>query len=236
MAQAGKLEIISIAERGARLTQPFSMVELAPIDDLMLSIFLCQGTLQTHRHVDQDELFLVHSGTISVESDWGNVVLRPHELTVVPKGVGHRSASLVSSLVLLLQPHVVVDRRNGDRRVFALKGEKHLEKVSLAAMGRQVVVPFNPVLVADLDTFAVQLTLCEGMGPWQTDDHQATLVLCHDGRLTVDSKGLGQASLAPAELTVIPQRIPHRLLSTGRAVALGVKRHKQPGLPLPDQG
>ncbi len=211
------------------------MIDLAQIDDLMLSIFRCQGTLQTHRHVDQDELFLVHSGTISLESEWGDVVLRPHELAVVPKGVGHRSASLLPSLVLLLQPRVVVDRRNGDRRLFALKDENRLEKVSLAAMGRQVVVPFSPVLVADLDTFALQLTLCEGAGPWQAEDRQATLLLCHDGRLTVDTEGLGRASLGAAELTVIPSRVSYRLLSTGRATVLGLKRHKQPGLPLPDQ-
>jgi homogentisate 1,2-dioxygenase len=234
VTQTRRLEVIGIAQQGARLTQPFSMLDLAQIDDLMLSIFLCQGTLQTHRHVDQDELFLVHSGTISVESDWGDVVLQPHELAVVPKGVGHRSASLLPSLVLLLQPRVVVDRRNGDRRLFALKGESRLEKVSLMAMSHQVVVPFRPVLVADLDMFAVQLTLCEGMGPWQPADHPANLILCHDGRLTVDTKELGQAPLGPAELTVIPSSVSYRLLSTGRATALDLKRHKQPGLPLPD--
>lgn len=235
MTQAGRLEVINIAEQGARLSQPFTMLDLAQIDDLMLSLYLCQGTLQTHRHVDQDELFLVHSGMISLESEWGDVVLRPHELAVVPKGVGHRSASLLPSLVLLLQPRIVVDRRNGDRRLFALKDKDRLEKVSLASMGRQVVVPFSPVLVTHLDTFALQLTLCEGTGPWQATDRQASLILCHDGRLTVDTEGLGQASLGPGELTVIPAQVSHRLLSTGRAMVLGLKRHKQPGLPLPDR-
>ena len=235
MAQTSKLEVIRIAEQGARLSQPFTMIDLAQIDDLMLSIYLCQGTLQTHRHVDQDELFLVHSGAISLESEWGDVVLRPHELAVVPKGVGHRSASLLPSLVLLLQPRVVVDRRNGDRRLFALKAEKRLEKINLSAMGHQVVVPFSPVLVAHLDTFAIQLTLCEGVGPWQTEGRQASLILCYDGRLTVDAEGLGRASLGSAELTVIPSRVPYCLSSAGRAMVLGLKRHKQPGLPLPDQ-
>jgi len=228
--QKSSLEVISIAEQGARLSQPFTMLDLAQIDDLMLSIYLCQGTLPTHRHVDQDELFLVHSGTISLESEWGDVVLRPHELAVVPKGVGHRSGSLLPSLVLLLQPRVVVDRRNGDRRLFALTGESRLEKVSLAAMGHQVVVPFNPVLVTHIDTFAVQLTLCEGVGPWQTEEGQASLIFCCDGRLSVEAEGLGRASLGPAELTVIPSRVPCHLSSTSRAIVLGLKRHKQPGL------
>ena len=48
------------------------MIDLTQMDDLALSVFLCQGTMPFHRHLDQDELFMVHSGTISIESDWGN--------------------------------------------------------------------------------------------------------------------------------------------------------------------
>ncbi|RPI53496.1 MAG: cupin domain-containing protein, partial [Chloroflexi bacterium] len=132
------LDKVSIIEQSGHLTEPFTMMDLVQIDDLTLSIFLCQGTLPFHRHVDQDELFLVHSGTISLESDWGTAVLRPGELSVVPKGVGHRSSSLLRSLVLLLQPRLMVNRRNGHRRLFAAKDSGRLEKLSLPAIGRQV--------------------------------------------------------------------------------------------------
>ncbi len=57
----------------------------------------------TIRHTDQDELFLVYSGTISLESDWGTVILRPGELAVIPKGLGHRSSALMRSHVLLVK-------------------------------------------------------------------------------------------------------------------------------------
>ena len=103
------------------------MIDLVQVDDLALSIYLCQGTMPLHRHLDQDELFLVHSGTISLESEWGTAILRPGELAVAPKGVGHRSSSLLRSLVLLLQPRLMVNRRNGDRLLFALIDMGHLE-------------------------------------------------------------------------------------------------------------
>jgi hypothetical protein len=41
-------------------------------------------------------------------------------------------------------------------------------------------------------------------------------------------------SLQDKELVVVPKRIAYKLSSTERAVVLGVRRHKQPGLPLPD--
>jgi quercetin dioxygenase-like cupin family protein len=231
--EARELEIINIPDHAARLTEPFTMIDLASIDDLVLSIFLCQGTLPRHRHVDQDELFLVHSGTISLESEWGTAILRPGELAVAPKGVGHRSSSLLHSLVLLLQPRLMVNRRNGDRRLFALKEERSLEKVSVPAVGRQIVVPFRPVILAHLDTYALVLTFCEGTGPWQQTDQQDSLVLCHDGQLTLEAQD-EPCTLQSGDLIVVPKGVRYRLSSVIRSLALGLQRHQQPGLPLPD--
>ena len=233
VTQSETPEKISIPQQAARLSEPFTMIDLAQIDELVLSVYLCQGTMPHHRHLDQDELFLIHSGTISLESDWGTAILRPGDLAVAPKGVGHRSSSLIRSLVLLLQPRLMINRRNGDRRLFALKEEGHLEKVSVPAVGHQIAVPFAPVTLAHLDTVALHLTLCEGLGPWWQMDHQTSLVLCYGGHLTLDVE-MRRLSLASGELALVPKGVAYRLSSADRALALGVQRHKQPGLPLPD--
>jgi homogentisate 1,2-dioxygenase len=227
------LEKIEYAQESAQLTDPFTMLDLTQVDDLAVSIFLCQGTMPFHRHLDQDELFMVHSGTISIESDWGNLVLRPGELAVVPKGLSHRSSSLIRSLVLLFQPRLNVNRRNGDRRLFALKNSGKLEKVSVPAMGRQIVNLHTPVTLAHLDTFALNLLVCAQTGPWCTYHDQSSLVLCHNGQVNVDSD-LGQISLHGGEMLVVPKATAYRLSSAERSLVLELQRHKQPGLPLPD--
>ena len=227
------LEKINYGQEAAQLTEPFTMIDLTQMDDLALSVFLCQGTMPFHRHLDQDELFMVHSGTISIESDWGNMVLRPGELTVVPKGLSHRSSSLIRSLVLLFQPRLIVNRRNGDRCLFALKNAGRLEKVSVPAMGRQIVNPHTPVTQAHLDTFAFNLLLCDGTGPWRQYDRQSSLVLCYDGEVLLDSD-LGQVSLHRGELVVVPKSTRFRLSGEERSLVLELRRHKAPGLPLQD--
>lgn len=227
------LEKISYAQAAVQLKKPFTMIELTQMDDLALSVFLCQGTMPFHRHLDQDELFMVHSGTISIESDWGNLVLRPGELSVVPKGLSHRSSSLIRSLVLLCQPRLMVNRRNGDRRLFALKDAGRLEKVSVPAMGRQIVNPHTPVTLADLDTFALNLLLCGETGHWRQYDRQSSLVLCYDGQVILDSD-LGQVSLYRGELVVVPKSTTYRLSGKDRSLVLELQRHKAPGLPLQD--
>lgn len=227
------LEVVSVPQQASRLNEPFTMIDLAQIDDLVLSIYLCHGTLAYHRHLDQDELFLVHSGTISLETEWGNTILRAGELAVAPKGVGHRSSSLLNSLVLLFQPRLMINRRNGDRRLFALKHEGALEKLSVPAVGRQLATLFEPVLLSHLDTFALNLAACQGTGPWWKLPHQDSLVFCYDGHVRVESD-LGRLSLDGGELVVVPKNVSYRLSATDRTLVLSVERHKQPGLPLPD--
>lgn len=233
MEEPDKLEVISIPQYAARLTEPFTMIDLAQIDDLVLSIFLCQGTLPHHRHMDQDELFLVYSGNISLESEWGSAILRPGELAVAPKGVSHRSSSLLHSLVLLLQPRLMINRRNGNRRLFVLKEEGRLEKISVPAMGRQVAIPFTPVVLTHLDTYAFHVMYCKGTSPWWQTDREDSLVLCHDGQLTLETES-NRLSLESSELVVVPKGTAYRLSSVERALVVGLRRHKQPGLPLPD--
>ncbi len=225
--ESDALQKISIPEQARRLSEPFTMIDLAQIDDLAMSVYLCQGTMPHHRHLDQDELFLVHSGTISLQSDWGNVVLRRGELSVAPKGVGHRSSSLLRSTVLLLQPRLMVSRRNGDRRLFVLKDERRLEKVSVPAVGHQIVTPFYPVSVADVDTFALTVTRCVGTGTWEQESRRQRLVLCYDGKLTVDTEQ-ERVVLAASELLVVPSQTRHRLSSDEGALLVGLRRHEPP--------
>jgi homogentisate 1,2-dioxygenase len=227
------IEKVSVTQEAAKLTEPFTMIDLARVDDLALSVFLCQGTLPYHRHLDQDELFLVQNGTITLESEWGSVILRPGELAVVPKGLAHRSSSLLQSLVLLMQPRLMVNRRNGDRRLFTLKDERSLEKVNVPAHGRHISIPFRPVLLADLDTFAVHLTLCKGTSPWWCAERQSNLILCHTGQISLESE-VGSAQLGSSELAIVPQATRYRLSSADGALVMGVQRHKQPGPAAPN--
>jgi homogentisate 1,2-dioxygenase len=227
------IEKISIAQQINRLTEPFTMVDLLELDDLVLSIFLCQGTLAFHRHIDQDELFLVHSGEIMLETDWGKVTLRQGELSVTPKGLGHRSSSLLRSLVLLLQPRLMANRRNGDRHLFAPKGGGQLEKISVPAMAHQLSKAFEPVDLIDIDTFGLYLMPVEGTGPWWLVEEQKSLIWCHDGQIDLETES-GRLALYSHELALVPPGMPHRLSSLRRSVVLGLRRHAQPALAQED--
>ncbi|MFC2023847.1 hypothetical protein ACFLT5_03845, partial [Chloroflexota bacterium] len=221
-----------VSSQAGRLSKPFTMIDLTEIDDMVLSVYLCQGTMPHHRHLDQDELFLVHTGTISLDSEWGGAILRPGELAVAPKGVGHRSSSLLRSAVLLLQPRLMANRRNGHRRLFALKSDNRLEKVSVPAMGRQIASAYVPVVLAHVDTYALTLMRCRGESPWLQTEERSSLVLCYDGSLALDTE-TEAIPLLVGELVVVPRGTAYQLSSGGGALVVGLERHVKPGDPAP---
>ena len=105
-----------------------ALVEVARVSALVIHAYFCQGAVQWHKHIDHDELFLVQQGWMVLESEWGNITLKPDEMAVMPKGVSHRSSSQLRAVVLLLQPAVAADRKNGHRRIFAIPGENELRR------------------------------------------------------------------------------------------------------------
>lgn len=231
MTHPPRFQVVSVAEHADRLHEPFTMIDLVALDDLVLSLYLCQGAMPQHRHLDQDELFLVYSGTVSLESDWGTAILRPGELAVAPKGLGHRTSSLLRSTVLLLQPRLMINRRNGDRRFFASRDLGRLEKVNVTAVGSQIMVAHTPIILADVDTCALNLVLCTGVGPWKTAETYDSLVYCFVGQVDVESEE-EIASLHQGELTHVPKGTVYRLSSAQEALVLQVLRHRQPNQAL----
>jgi len=216
--------VVNVAEEAAKLTEPFSLIELAYVDYFVVYVFICYEAVVWHRHIDQDELFLVQSGVISLETEWGNLKLGPGELAVVPKGVEHRSSSPLWSVVLLFQPKALADRKNGDRRIFALKGERRIEKVSVSAEAARLLDYFEPSDLACLDDFVVRLSLCIGESHWHKHEGRDEFLFVQEGVVELGTEG-ETVNVHIGEMTVVPRCMVHRLtLGDGAVVMLLVRQ------------
>jgi mannose-6-phosphate isomerase-like protein (cupin superfamily) len=71
------------------------------------------GSTMWHSHHDQDEVFLVTSGTLVVQLRTGDVTLGPGELLVVPRGVEHCPKAEAEVHLLLIGPEVTSDAAGG---------------------------------------------------------------------------------------------------------------------------
>jgi len=220
------LNKLNVSQVAAQLDQPFSMVHVTRAGDIVVSIYICQGMLQWHKHLDNDELFWVCEGTILLESEWGEVRLRPGELAVVPKGVGHRSSSGLRASVLLLRCGFMPERKNGRRRLYALTGETRLKRVSLHGAVQALTLPFQFQTVARIEDSVVQAAWGEGMWRVEIPAPHDLLLFVLEGTATVRTSQ-SMLHLHPGDFTVLPQGTVYQLSTTkGTALARVTRESK----------
>jgi len=213
-----KLEKLNVFEAVRELERPFSVMAIATVGDMLFSIYICQGTLEWHSHLDNDELFWVCEGTISLESEWGDVQLRPGELAVVPKGVRHRSSSGVRTSVLLVRCGFFSNRKNGRRRLYAISGESKLKRASLHGVLRTLTLPFQFQTVAQVEDSILQLAWGEGTWPVEIPAAHDVLFFVLNGAATARTPQ-GMVHLHPGDLTVVPRGAIYQI-STVQGTAL----------------
>lgn len=221
------LKKLNVSEIAAELDQPFSMMNVAVVGDIVIGVYVCQGLLAWHEHLDVDELFWVYEGVISLESDWGEVRLRPGELAVVPKGVRHRSSAALRASVLLLRCGLVPQRKNGRRRLYALSGEAELRRVGLHHAAQASAGPYQFQTVARIDSSVVQVAWGGGIWPVETPALHDVLLFVLNGTATLYASQ-DMLHLHPGDLTVLPQGAVYQLGTTQGTVLVQVTQECPP--------
>jgi len=198
------------------------MVDVAYVDDLLLSVFICEGALHWHRHVDIDELFWVHQGSVLLESERGDAAMRAGEMTVVPKGTEHRTRSDRPATVLLLRCGLVPQRKNGKRRLY-VTDDVGLPSVNLRRKAESLAAPYRFRTVVEIEDSRVQLACGKGRWPIELPVAHDRLFYVVQGDLTVrtvrDRLRLGQG-----EFTVVPRGAFYHLYAEDDAILARVTR------------
>ncbi|MDM7831167.1 cupin domain-containing protein [Cellulomonas edaphi] len=90
---------------------------LASVNDYDVKVVTLLGEFVWHSHPDTDELFLVLSGSLTIQLRDGDVVLGPQDLFVVPRGVEHCPRADEEVAALLFEPKGTVNTGDvgGDR-------------------------------------------------------------------------------------------------------------------------
>lgn len=95
---------ISLAEKFALIDEHWRPKVIAELNGQELKLVKFVGVFPWHRHEQEDELFLVWRGEMTIEFRDRRVEVRAGELCVVPRGVEHRTKSEKEAEVLLFEP------------------------------------------------------------------------------------------------------------------------------------
>jgi len=102
---------ICLEERAKEIDETWSPVDVARVNDQVVRMAKIQGEYHWHKHTNEDELFYVLEGSITIQlKDQPDVALDQGEMAVIPKGMEHRPTSEGLSCIMMLEPHALVSQ------------------------------------------------------------------------------------------------------------------------------
>lgn len=101
---------VNFDEMLGRFTDHWSPKLVGRLNDYEMKLVKIQGEFVWHTHEDTDEVFVVLDGQLTIQlRDQDDVVLGPHEMFTVPRGVEHCPKAADEVSALLIEPSGVVN-------------------------------------------------------------------------------------------------------------------------------
>ncbi len=106
------METVNLADRFSRFTDYWSPKIVGELNVFHVKLVKVKGEFVWHHHDDEDEMFLVIEGHLTIQLRDRDISLEPGEFTIIPKGVEHRPVATVETHVLLLEPKSTLNTGN----------------------------------------------------------------------------------------------------------------------------
>ena len=116
---------INLAEKLSRIADHWNPRLLGELNGQHVRIVKLEGEFVWHHHEEEDELFLVLEGKLTIQFRDGDVELDAGELLIVPRGVEHRPVCEEEVSALLFEPASTLNTGN-------LRNERTVEKLQPA--------------------------------------------------------------------------------------------------------
>lgn len=104
---------VAIRDEIASLDAYWSQKVIAEANGQLFKVAKGTGDINWHRHDDQDELFILYTGRMTIELRTEEIPLAEGELFVVPKGTEHRVRGAEEAAFLIVGLNVTSTRKGG---------------------------------------------------------------------------------------------------------------------------
>jgi mannose-6-phosphate isomerase-like protein (cupin superfamily) len=117
------IEKVNLAQKFDLFSEYWSPRIAGELNDSYVKLAKLKGEFVWHQHDNEDELFLVVKGHLTIKLRDRTVELDAGEFVIIPRGVEHLPIAEEEAQVLLLEPKSTLNTGNvqSDRTVTALK-------------------------------------------------------------------------------------------------------------------
>ncbi len=95
---------VNLADKFNKITGYWSPKIAGQLNGQYVKLAKFKGEFVWHHHQNEDELFLVIQGTLTIQLKDGDVTLHEGEFYIVPAGVEHRPVAMEEVHALMLEP------------------------------------------------------------------------------------------------------------------------------------
>src|SRR5271157_1947162 len=107
------LELVDVDSLASSVKESWFNQTLCRVNDCVVRVGVFEkGEFHWHRHEKEDEFFFVLSGTFVIELEGRQVMLRPRQGFMVPRGVLHKTRVTEPTVILMVEAASV--RPTGD--------------------------------------------------------------------------------------------------------------------------
>ncbi|HEX8353139.1 MAG TPA: cupin domain-containing protein [Pyrinomonadaceae bacterium] len=103
------IEKVNLSEKFGLFGAHWSPKIAGEVNDSYVKLVKFSGDFVWHRHEDEDEMFLVVKGEITIRLRDGDVRLGEGEFVIIPRGVEHKPVAEAEAHVLLFEPKSVLN-------------------------------------------------------------------------------------------------------------------------------
>jgi len=103
------IEKVNLSEQFALFSEHWSPKIAGEVGDAYVKLVKLRGEFVWHKHEDEDEMFLVVKGAITIRLRDGDVRLGEGEFVVIPRGVEHKPFAEEEAHVLLFEPKTILN-------------------------------------------------------------------------------------------------------------------------------
>jgi mannose-6-phosphate isomerase-like protein (cupin superfamily) len=106
------IKVVNLAQKFNQVHEHWRPRIAAELNENYIKLARLKGEFMWHHHDDEDELFLVVKGTLTIKLHDRDLHIRPGEFVVIPKGVDHFPVAEEEVEVLLVEPKSTLNTGN----------------------------------------------------------------------------------------------------------------------------
>jgi mannose-6-phosphate isomerase-like protein (cupin superfamily) len=108
-----RLNKINLKEKFELIDQYWDPKIIGEVNDMHVKLAKINGEFEYHKHLEDDELFFIVEGKLTMKYRNSEEVLKKGELVIVPKGVEHKPVAEEETLIMLFESKQTVN--TGDK-------------------------------------------------------------------------------------------------------------------------